>query len=324
MNSPDTDDLINVLKHLFPGLWEMSYPRRYDNLGNFYSPKIAALGCADAAAKAIHSGLHDHAIRNEFMVSAQCAKHGFPTFFVSSAMLKACSLTNLPPDLNWTDIPLPFPGMTFIFERGAIVHPEDKLDVPYLSLARTRKGDRLSHPYPGTPSGNMGVGGMAMMTTQISPTKIFHMDFTMSEQTSPFIRDIDLAAVKEYEVVNADHLMSISAEGKESNKWLMLLGLKLILVMNARPEQVSMGTFLRSVKPKRPGEPKVEYWSPNVLGRTYQARTEDDNTAAPGEQGHKRMHWRRGHFRQQPHGPNMALRKTIWLEPMLVGELKTA
>lgn len=322
--SINTDDLIEVLQRLFPGLWEMSYARRYDNLGSFHSPKLAALGCADAAAKALQNGLGDHAIRNEFMVSAQCAKHGYPTFFVTSTMLKACEQTNLPPELNWTEIPMPFPGMTFVFERGAIVHPEDKLDVPYIGIARTRAGERLVHPYPGTPTGKMGIGGMAMMTTQVSPTTIFHMDFTMSEITSPLIRDIDRAAVQEYEVVHTDSLMKISPAGKEFNKWLMLLALKLILVMNARPEQVSRGSLLRSVKPKRTGDPRVEYWSPNVLGRSYSVATEGDTTAAPGEQGHRRMHWRRGHFRQQPHGPNMSLRKTIWLEPCLVGEIKPA
>jgi hypothetical protein len=315
------DELINVLELMFPGLWAKSYPRRYDNLGSFHSPKLAALGAADAAAKAIHAGLGDHAVRSEFMVSAQCAKHGYPTFFVTSAMLKACSLTNLPPDMNWTEIQMPFPGMTFIFERGAIVHPEDKLDVPYLALARTKAGEKLVHPYPGTPTGTMGIGGMAMMTTQVSPTQVFHMDFTISELSSPLIKDVDRAAVTDYEVIQMEHLMKISPEGKEFNKWLMLLGIKLILLMNSRPELVSNGTLLRSIKPKRPGEPKVEYWSPNVIGRHYRSAEEPDKGNGTGESGgRKRMHWRRGHFTQQPYGPNHSLRKTLWREPVLVGE----
>lgn len=320
------NDLISVLEHMAPGLWEMSYPRRYDNLGKFHSPKLAALGCADAACKAMASGISDHAIRNEFMVSAQCAKHNYPTFFVTSKILEACALTNLPPDMNWTEIPMPFDGMTFIFEREALVHPEDKLEVPYVSIARVRAGHQLTHPYPGTPTGKMGIGGMALMTTQVAPDQIFHMDFTMSESTSPLIKDIDLAAVKEYDVIDKVHLMhSLSAEGKQFNKWLMLLALKLVLLMNARPEQVSMGTLQRTVKPKRSRDKPTEFWTPNIIGRSYHPPTEGDvSTAAPGEQGHRRMHWRRGHFRQQPHGPNMSLRKTIWLEPMLVGEIKTA
>jgi hypothetical protein len=29
-------------------------------------------------------------------------------------------------------------------------------------------------------------------------------------------------------------------------------------------------------------------------------------------------HWRRGHWRQQPHGPNLAMRKVIWIKPTIV------
>lgn len=319
----DIDALIQVIKTVAPGLWELSYPRRYDNLGNYHSPKLAALGMADATCKALMSGLRDHSIRNEYMVAAHCSQHAYPTFFVPNSILKACSLTNLPPELNWTEMQMPHPGLTFIFERGAIVHPEDKLDVPYLALARTRAGDKLSHPYRGTPANIVGVGGMAMMTTQVSPTQIFHMDFTMSEQTSPLIRDVDRAAIMEYEVINTDnkYLLDITPEGKEFNKHLMLLGLKLILLMNSRPEQVSRGQLLRSIKPKRPGEAKVEYWSPNIIGRHYRNESEAEYEANPEAHGKVRMHWRRGHFTQQPYGPNHSLRKTLWREPVLVGEV---
>jgi len=34
---------------------------------------------------------------------------------------------------------------------------------------------------------------------------------------------------------------------------------------------------------------------------------------------HLNAHWRRGHWRHQPHGPAFSLRKLIWIQPMLVG-----
>jgi len=37
---------------------------------------------------------------------------------------------------------------------------------------------------------------------------------------------------------------------------------------------------------------------------------------ARGESLH--AHWRRGHWRQQPHGPNLAMRKAIWIKPTIV------
>ena len=41
-------------------------------------------------------------------------------------------------------------------------------------------------------------------------------------------------------------------------------------------------------------------------------------SASPGA-GHPVTHWRRGHWRNQAHGPGRSLRKLIWLMPMLVG-----
>lgn len=34
-----------------------------------------------------------------------------------------------------------------------------------------------------------------------------------------------------------------------------------------------------------------------------------------------RMHWRRGHWRNQPHGPALSLRKLIWLRPAIIGKV---
>lgn len=39
----------------------------------------------------------------------------------------------------------------------------------------------------------------------------------------------------------------------------------------------------------------------------------------PGSGRHHATHWRRGHWRNQPHGEGRALRKLIWLMPVLVG-----
>lgn len=41
--------------------------------------------------------------------------------------------------------------------------------------------------------------------------------------------------------------------------------------------------------------------------------------STPVPEGHVRAHWRRGHWRRQPYGEGRALRKLIWVMPMLVG-----
>jgi len=37
------------------------------------------------------------------------------------------------------------------------------------------------------------------------------------------------------------------------------------------------------------------------------------------DHGHVASHWRRGHWRNQAHGPARSLRKLIWVMPVLVG-----
>lgn len=46
---------------------------------------------------------------------------------------------------------------------------------------------------------------------------------------------------------------------------------------------------------------------------------------AHGSSGPRSPHWRQGHWRNQPHGPQMSLRKLIWIRPVRVlGRLDTA
>lgn len=40
----------------------------------------------------------------------------------------------------------------------------------------------------------------------------------------------------------------------------------------------------------------------------------------PSGQGHPATHWRRGHWRNQVHGPGRALRKLVWVMPVIVGK----
>jgi hypothetical protein len=59
------------------------------------------------------------------------------------------------------------------------------------------------------------------------------------------------------------------------------------------------GVRLKTVKPKNRSVQPVKYWSPNYLGRVYQAKSEGG-----GVDRHQRPHWRKGHLKSQPYGRN--------------------
>lgn len=67
---------------------------------------------------------------------------------------------------------------------------------------------------------------------------------------------------------------------------------------------------------------KQELWSPITLslrGGAASAGSPDANDP----ESHIRLHWRRGHFRQQPYGAGNVQRKTIWIRPYMAGRLQT-
>jgi hypothetical protein len=105
----------------------------------------------------------------------------------------------------------------------------------------------------------------------------------------------------------------MSPDETKFNTWLTTLVLKLLLFMLARPNDVQHGSIARVVKQRRTGSP-IEFWHPNVMGRNYVTARE----MSAGTHASPRLHWRRGHFRNQRHGPGFSLVKTIWIEPVLV------
>jgi len=106
------------------------------------------------------------------------------------------------------------------------------------------------------------------------------------------------------------------ATDKDVTDRLSALMLKLLVILNTRPQFVEAGRCVRPQKIKHGRVKHCELWSPNLIGRCY--RTIRDERGG-GIHASPRVHWRRGHVRSQPHGPNRSLRKSIWIEPVLVG-----
>jgi hypothetical protein len=95
----------------------------------------------------------------------------------------------------------------------------------------------------------------------------------------------------------------------EAARWIF----NTIYAMSARPEYVEHGERVG----KRKGT-QSEIWTPNIIGRKYSVKTRAVAQAEPA--GSVRLHWRRGHFRQQAIGVGRSQHKTIWIEPMMVGK----
>lgn len=86
-----------------------------------------------------------------------------------------------------------------------------------------------------------------------------------------------------------------------------------LLCLRARPALLTPAVR-EKVVPARHDKPKREFWTPVYIGKGYYPKRE----ASQGSHASPRMHWRRGHFRNQAYGAGLSQRKVIWLEPMLV------
>jgi len=309
------DEMEKFIRLAAPGLWEKCYPRSYDNLGKFHSPRIPAVCLANAVIAAMQLGLENTGARNQFMAACCVDAHKVPTFFVTSAIVNACANTSLPMDMRWTDTPMPHPGMILIFERGSVKHPTCG-EVAFVAVGRLQSASKLTHSHLPGFSRNVPLGAFISMYLVHESPQLYTYDLSLSENSSR-VQDVDNA--NNWVERQGDELAAPMAdEEAKFNQWLTVLAMKIVLVMNARPDQVSPGTCLRTVKAKRPGESRREFWSPNIVGQNYAVqRTEK----LEPQGGHVRMHWRRGHFTRQPYGPGRTLRKTLWLEPMLVGDV---
>jgi hypothetical protein len=107
--------------------------------------------------------------------------------------------------------------------------------------------------------------------------------------------------------------MTPSEIDEQVNIMLTNLTFKVLLAMNARPELISKG--VNTGKKLKHGK---SVWTPNFIGNNYKVETKNSNQESSYS---VRLHWTRGHFRQQPYGKDRLERKTIWIEPFISGSL---
>lgn len=320
---PPAEQLEIMIKTMQPKLWAKCYPRMYENLGHWHSPKIPASVLAQAIVGHTmgYVAEHEHVSggsMNQFLVAAKCLAHNVPTYFVPTSLLRAIEQTSPPPDLKWTELPLPHDGALFMFEKGGVHHPTDG-EVAYASYGRIRTGEVIINPLDGNQK-RVAEGGLLFATgTHMHPNFPLY-DLAMSESASQHIDDVNKAGDRnptDYVMVDGKTMeLPMNPGDSDFNKWLSRLVIKIILFMLARPLDIQKGVCVRHI-PAKKDRPARQFWSPTIIGGHYARQASED---LGGTHASPRMHWRRGHFRRQPHGEGRREFKTIWIEPMLIGE----
>jgi hypothetical protein len=287
---------IDRLKNILPGVWERFNKKRYRNAERFHDYRLpqvikasyfAAVHLSKIGYEAIQSS--EEAKRDFFAIEIG-QKYDFPTYFVEREIMQACLATDLTEPVDLGEMKLPFPMMTFILPKDFLTLKGE--DICYLEICRVTPADvGLSEgPKQIQLSGTLSSGG-----------KLFKN-----------IRDVFDPKREIAPKLNDPYCEKIDIEDGEIIDSIARSVCNLLFIMAARPDYVEAG--------RRQGfhkKSKSELWTPNVIGKNYRIKTKAQGEG--GTNGTKRFHWRRGHFRHQAFGPQLMERKTIWIEPMMVG-----
>lgn len=104
---------------------------------------------------------------------------------------------------------------------------------------------------------------------------------------------------------------------KDFNEYLQAIFLRLILIMECRPELVDATKEVIRVNKGFGKDQAEDFYQPLWIGKNYRFKREDVQEGS-GTHTSKSVHWRRGFLRNQPYGQGRQQRKIVWIEPVLV------
>jgi hypothetical protein len=101
------------------------------------------------------------------------------------------------------------------------------------------------------------------------------------------------------------------------NEYLQSIFLRLILIMECRPELVDTNSEVIRVNKGFSKAQAQDFYQPLWIGRNYSFKRESIQEGS-GTGSAKSVHWRRGFLRNQAYGQGRQQRKLVWIEPVLV------
>lgn len=305
---------VEAVQSLYPQIFRLFYPRIYENVGTYHSPKVISAYMATAAVETSMYGLERAPTAYKIMMGilSKLLEKRIPTMFISASMVKAVRATEFEGDIDWNAMKLPYEAGVFVLPRGALIHPKDG-ECCCILYGRIPAGD-YRIPVPNLPEIRIANDAFNMMT--LCPQAGIWYDSVLTKERRPTVKLRNLFYLEEGQRTPKIELgtpldVDLTLDDEQFLQETATICLGTLMVMAARPALVSPGTHRKTISGAH--GPR-EFWSPNIVGKDYVVRGE----AAGGSHRSPRMHWRRGHLRNQAVGAGRVDRKLIWLEPMLV------
>ena len=306
--SPDIPELISRWETRHPDEWALCYPKQYQVSSTYASPKQLALNLIEfLAPQKSDPNKVEYSERMGYLAAANLIRLKVPLFFVAPDLFTSVQKSTPPGELDWVNMRLPFDSAAFVLPRGSLVH-ESRGEVDYLWYTRLRKHDPLPS-YPGIESAGVSDDDCFMIFAPCMSSanrRVPGLFYFGSKTPVLDLKDADRTELSD--PVGAEKA-GLLADDMSFLSIASTLLCNLLLVMDARKELLTPGQW-NGKKTSR----GLEFWTPNMLGKDYVLR----RPSVSGDGPTPRMHWRRGHVRQQPYGEGHSLRRALWIEPTLV------
>lgn len=295
------------------GYWPLLYPRIYKHIDAFGDPAVPAAAFT-LAAEAVRT--RGAAVTHVQQLAARLAENKMPTIFIDPAFARAALLSPPPADLIWADVKLPHEQAVVILPRGAVKFPNGN-DVEFIAYARIPRGEVF------TPLGSSRMmrfeeaDAFLIYTADANDPAFAGDERSLRSDLQPTLESIHYTPEQMFFNDNdgggsSDEFdLYQTLDDYRLSEQITSLLFSILLAVTARPMLIETGR--RQGKHKKSGRP---IWTPNVVGRGYRHRSEPSGDSSGGT---VRMHWRRGHYRQQPFGEGRRDHKIIWIEPTLIG-----
>ncbi len=282
-----TKYLMAELKRTLPMEYTRFFPRIYHEVKAFRDwrkPNVMAV----LSIARMHNN-HEYIAKfqapmNHAQYVTRWYRSGCPSFFISKEFLDAVMNTDLPKELDLSNLHLPFESFVFILPTEHDLKFDGRA-IDYFSVTRATGGIKTDIGEIQSPEEN----DKLIITTSIGLNEFFAPGYNFQELSNIAQMDVETIA---REAKMAPNL--INTEGAFTLE-LFKTAIKLVLAMEALPDVVETSPTER--RPSNTRNRPSHVWSPNVIGRHYRIeRSNGDGNG--GTHASPRMHMRRGHFRR--------------------------